>query len=484
MAETIAIVLAAGQGSRMRSAHAKVTHEVGGEPIIRLILRALSPLELAKVIVVVGVGADDVIRLAAAETGRPGGPSRLPVAFARQEERLGTAHALLCAASAVPAGFRGDILVVPGDAPLVTGGLLDRLLFLHQNRGVAATVLTTRLRDASGYGRVLRGEDGKVKAIREESDATDEERRITEVACSIYVFRAPPLFAALPAVKADNEQGEYYLTDVIPALLAAGHEVEAVLAEDADAVSGVNSRVQLAEADAALRDRVARGLLASGVSIPDPTGAHIGPLVSVGQDSVILPFTVLRGRTVIGRDCVVGPGSYLVDAEIGDRSRVFYSVVEESRVGAAVTVGPFAHLRPGTVVKDGARIGNFVETKNSTIGDRTKVPHHSYIGDATLGQDVNIGAGVVFVNYDGRSKHPSVVGDGAFVGCNANLIAPITVEPGAYVAAGSTITRNVPAGALGVARARQENLEGWVGRKRPPARKPREAKGGKPLGAE
>ncbi len=458
MAGTVAVVLAAGLGKRMRSTHPKVTHQVGGEPVIRLVLRALEPLDLERIVVVVGHGADEVKDLVSksAVAGR--------VQFAVQEEQLGTGHAALTGVQALD-DFRGNILLMNGDMPLVTSGLLDRFLFLHESRGAAATILTTRMRDPSGYGRVLRNEDGKVKAVREERDATDEERRINEINAGVFAFRQPPLAEALMELRSDNDQGEYYLPDVIPALLGKGHQVEAVMAEDSEITQGINSRSQLAQCDATLRFKMARALMAAGVTVLDPQSTHIGPEVQCGQDTVILPFTVLRGRVVIGRDCVIGPSSYIVDSEIGDGSKVFYSVIEESKVGGGVTVGPFSHLRPDSDVKDGARVGNYAEIKNSTIGRGTKVSHHSYIGDAALGDDVNVGAGVVFVNYDGVAKHHTAIGDGAFLGCNVNLVAPVTVEPGAYVAAGSTITHTVPAKALGVARARQSNIEGWVDRK-------------------
>lgn len=459
MAGTVALVLAAGLGKRMRSAHPKVTHQVGGEPVIRLVLRALEPLDLEKVVVVVGHGADEVKGLVS------GTAAAARVEFAVQEEQLGTGHAALTGVRAL-GDFRGNVLVMNGDMPLVTARLLDRFLFLHESRGAAATILTARMRDPSGYGRIIRNEDGKVKAVREDRDADDEERRVNEINAGVFAFRQPPLAEALAEIRPENEQGEYYLPDVIPALLGKGYAVEAVMAEDNEIVQGVNSRVQLAQCDATLRFKAARALMASGVTVLDPQNTHIGPEVRCGQDTVILPFTVLRGRVAIGRDCVIGPGSYVVDSEIGDGSKVFYSVIEESRVGRGVTVGPFSHLRPDSDVRDGARVGNYAEIKNSTIGEGTKVSHHSYIGDAALGSDVNVGAGVVFVNYDGAVKHRTDIGDGAFLGCNVNLVAPVTVEAGAYVAAGSTITDNVPSKALGIARARQSNIEGWVDRKK------------------
>ncbi|MFO7245665.1 MAG: bifunctional UDP-N-acetylglucosamine diphosphorylase/glucosamine-1-phosphate N-acetyltransferase GlmU [Thermaerobacter sp.] len=453
---TVAVILAAGQGTRMRSDLPKVLHPLAGRPMVRYVLEAVRGAGVDRVVAVVGHQADRVAQAL-------GDDARCVV----QEPQLGTGHAVQCA-EAEAAGF-DRVLVVPGDTPLLTAGTLASLLERHARSGAAAVLLTAVVDDPTGYGRVIRDAAGMVQRIVEEADAGPEERAVREINAGVAVFDGPALFAALRGITAANRQNEYYLWDVLPLLMAAGGAVEAVAAADPDEIMGVNDRVALAEAEAVVRRRIARHWMRQGVTLVDPATTYIGADVEIGPDTVIEPLTVLAGRTVVGRSCRIGPGAQIYHSRIGDGCTVGPSVIEESRLGDGVTVGPFNHLRPGTVLEDGARVGNFAELKNTRVGPGSKVPHHSYLGDAEIGRGVNIGAGAVTVNYDGRAKHPTRIEDGAFIGCNVNLVAPVTVGRRGYVAAGSTIHRDVPPEALAIARNRQENKEGWVRRRLGPA---------------
>jgi len=449
---TVAVILAAGQGTRMRSDLPKVLHPLAGRPMIRHVLEAVRAAGVDRIVAVVGHQAE-----------RVAGAVDEDVRCVLQESQQGTGHALLCAEDEA-SGFE-RVLVVPGDVPLLTAGTLSALLRHQAERQAAAVLLTAVVDDPAGYGRVVRDAAGRVERIVEEADAGPAERGIREVNAAVAVFAGPALWPALRRVTADNRQGEYYLWDVLPVLQAGGHAVDAVPAGDVDEAMGVNDRVALARAEAVLRRRIGEHWMRRGVTLVDPATSYIGADVEIGPDTVIEPLTVLAGRTRIGAGCRIGPGAQLYDSEVGDGSIVGPSVIEDSRLGRGVRVGPFNHLRPGTILEDGARVGNFAELKNTRVGTGSKVPHHSYLGDATLGRDVNIGAGTVTVNYDGRAKHPTRVEDGAFIGCNVNLIAPVTVGRRGYVAAGSTVNRDVPPESLAIARSRQENKEGWVRRR-------------------
>ena len=450
-----AVVLAAGQGRRMKSDLPKVLHPVAGRPMVRHVIEAARGAGVDRIVVVVGHGAEQV---RTALTGVEG------VIFAEQTQQLGTGHAVLAAADHIR--DTTTVLVLPGDVPLIEPETLTRLFDRQQQSQCAAVVLTAMVDDPTGYGRIVRGSDGGLRRIVEEADAGPAERALREINTGLMVFATPALLGALTRIGRNNRQGEYYLVDVVPLLLAEGSRVETVLADDGLETMGVNDRVELARAGAVMRQRLLRRWMLEGVTIVDPATTFIDVEVRIGRDTIIEPFTVLAGRTVIGRRCHVGPGAQVYDSQIGDDSRVHASVVESSRLGNGVTVGPFNHLRPGTTLGDRVKIGNFVELKNTQVGVGSKVPHHSYVGDATLGRDVNIGAGVVTVNYDGRAKHRTEIGDGAFVGCNVNLIAPVCIGRGAYVAAGSTVDTDVPDDALAIARARQTNKEGWARRRR------------------
>lgn len=461
--DAVALILAAGLGKRMRSTLPKVLHPVGGRPMLVRVLEAARAAGLAEAVVVTGRGAEAVEAAAAARL-----PALAPLrcAFARQDEQRGTGDAAL---RGLPLCRAAAVLILPGDAPLLDPGDLRRVLDVHAAAGAGATLLTAHLADPTGYGRVVRDGGGQVAAIVEERDAGPAERAISEIFTLVACFRRDLLVSALAECDTDNAQGEVYLTDVVRLARARGERVEAVPAADAAAVLGVNDRRALAAAEAAHRQAVLGALMDAGVTVVDPATTFVDDAASIAADVRLLPMTVIEGACRIGSRCEVGPGSHLRDSELAEGCRVWHSVVEGSVLGPGCTVGPFAHLRPGSHLGRDVVVGNFAEVKNAVLGDGTKQHHHSYVGDAELGTGVNVGAGVVTVNYDGRRKERTVVGDGAFLGCNVNLIAPIRVGAGAYVAAGSTCDGPVPAGALGIARARLEVKEGWVARRNAPA---------------
>ncbi len=450
MAEFVAVVLAAGKGTRMKSALPKVLHQVGGEPMLAHVLAAARQAGAARCVTVIGFGA------AAVEAAI--GPAS---EFVIQAEQLGTGHAVMQAQAAL-GGYAGTVMVLCGDTPLLTADLLGRLYAAHREAGAAATVLTARMDDPGAYGRVIRDRAGRVAKIIEHKDASPAELAVNEINTGIYCFECQPLLAALAGLTCDNKQGEYYLTDVVGMFVAQGAKVWALTAEDDRETLGINSRRQLAEAEKILRRRKLEELMDSGVTIMDPDSTFIDAGVSIAADTVVYPFTWLEGATRIGSGCAVGPNTRLADTVLGDNTTIHFSYAHECTVGNGVTVGPYVHLRPATVLADGAKVGNFVEIKNSTVGRDSKVPHLSYIGDTDMGAGVNIGSGTITVNYDGKKKHRTVIEDDAFIGCNTNLVAPVTVGRGSFIGAGSTITKDVPPDALGVARARQANIEGWV----------------------
>ncbi len=455
------IILAAGQGTRMKSDLPKVLHPVAGRPMLGYVVdaaRALGPERLA---VVVGYQADTV--KAYLTEGFPG----TTFTYVTQEPQLGTGHALLVARDAI-GREEADLALLYGDIPLVRTATLRTLVGAHSSTSAAATVLTAILDDPTGYGRIVR-DPGTRQIVRiiEHADASSSERAISEINTGIYCFKVPEVFPFLDRLTAINEQKEVYLVDLVELLLGEGHRVATVVADDPGEVEGVNSRIQLARSEGARRAEILMTLMRSGVTVTDPASTYVDWGVEVGRDTVLEPGAILRGKTRVGRDCVIGPWSQLIDAVVGDGCRVWSSVVEGSRVADGASVGPFSRLRPGTKVGAKAKVGNFAELKNSDVGPGAKIQHHSYIGDADIGPDANIGAGTVVVNYDGMAKHRTAIGRGAFVGCNSNLVAPVKVGDGAYTGAGTTVTQDVPPGNLAVARPRQANLEGWVQRRRP-----------------
>jgi len=450
MSKIHAVVLAAGQGTRMKSKLYKVLHPVCGKPMVQHVTDTLAAMQVDDVVVVVGHGAE-AVRATLGDR----------VAYALQSEQLGTAHAVQ---QAVPhlLDKEGTTFILYGDVPLLSEETLRALLVYHEEQNAAATVLTADMADPTGYGRIIRNEAGEVLRIVEHKDATDEQRAIREINTGIYCFDNKKLITALSQVKNDNVQGEYYVTDCIGILRDAGEKVVAYIAKDPDETMGVNDRVQLAQAESYMRRRINERHMRNGVTIQDPASTYIEADVVIGPDTYILPGTHLRGKTVVGADCTLGPQTDLRDMTIADRVTISYSVLVESTVGENVTVGPFAYVRPGSEIAAEAKIGDFVELKNAKIGKGSKVPHLSYVGDAEIGEDVNIGCGTITVNYDGEKKHKTIVGNDVFVGCNSNLVAPVTIGDRAYVAAGSTITQDVPEEALAIARERQVNKSGYA----------------------
>jgi bifunctional UDP-N-acetylglucosamine pyrophosphorylase / glucosamine-1-phosphate N-acetyltransferase len=436
----------------MKSALPKVLHEACGLPLIDHVLRAGDRLSPSTVVIVVGHQA---------ETVRDALAGRAGLQFALQEPQLGTGHALL-QAEPVLAGATGTLVMLSGDVPLLKPATLRALVRQHETTGAAATVLTAAVDDPHGYGRIER-RDGRIVAIVEHKDATEEQRRIREINSGIYAFDLAPLFEALRGLGTANAQGEYYLPDLIRIYRDRGLPVETLTLSDPREIMGVNSRKELAQVAAILNTARNEELMASGVTLVDPATAYIGPDVEIGADTVIHPNVQLEGRTRIGSNCEIQSGVRIADSTLGDGVFVNNScLIVQSTIGTGAKVGPFAHIRPESRVGEDAHIGNFVELKKTTFGKGSKANHLAYLGDATIGERVNVGAGAITCNYDGVAKHQTTIEDGAFIGSDSQLIAPVRVGRGAYVAAGSTITQDVPAGALGIARGKQANKDGWV----------------------
>ncbi len=449
MSELVTIILAAGKGTRMKSSHPKVLHQVCGKAMVRHVLDAAEAAGSKRNIIVVGFGADEV----RAELGNA-------AEVVVQAEQLGTGHAVL-QAEPLLRDERGTVMVLCGDTPLLTGALVKRLYEEHVKAGAKATVLTAVMPDATGYGRVIRTAAGDVEKIVEHKDATEEERAVQEVNSGIYCFEKEALFSALKNVGCDNAQGEYYLPDVLSILRERGEKIWAVAADDYEETLGVNSRLHLAQAEKILRRRKNIELMESGVTLMDPDSTFVDSNVIVGRDTVIYPFTWLEGKTVVGEGCTLGPSSRFTDAKIGNSVTAHFVYAHECEIESGATMGPYVHIRPDSHISNDVKIGNFVEVKNSKIGAGSKLPHLQYIGDCDMGAGVNMGCGTITVNYDGKQKFRTKIGDNAFVGCNSNLVAPVAVGDGAYVAAGSTITKDVPPEELAVARARQKNIPNW-----------------------
>jgi bifunctional UDP-N-acetylglucosamine pyrophosphorylase / glucosamine-1-phosphate N-acetyltransferase len=441
----------------MRSRLPKVLHRLGGRSMIEHVLWAAAALSPATITIIVGHRAELV------RDHLAGWPQ---VQFALQEPQLGTAHALQQAEGPLT-GRRGTLLLLSGDVPLLRATTLLRLVEAHTGAGAAATVVTALVDRPYGYGRVVRTE-GRIARIVEERDASPAERQIKEINSGIYAFDLDPLWDALHGIASQNAQGEFYLTDLVAIYRRRRLPVETVVVDDPQQIRGINSRTELAEVGALVRQQKNEELMAAGVTLVDPATTYIDADVEVGADTVIHPGVTLEGQTRIGGACEIHSHVRISDSEIGDRVTVLNCcLVLGSRIAAGATVGPFAHLRPESVVGEGAKVGNFVELKETTLGAGSKANHLSYLGNAVIGEQVNVGAGTITCNYDGQQKHPTVIEDGAFIGSDSQLIAPVRVGRGAYVAAGSSITSDVPAGALGIARGRQTNVEGWVGRRRP-----------------
>ena len=448
MNDIYAVILAAGEGKRMKSRHSKVLQPICGRTMVEHALEAVSDF-CKKPILVVGHDSEAV----KAKVGDR-------AFYAEQKEQLGTGHAVMTARSYLE-GKQGYVVVMAGDMPLIQKPIINHLVQEAREGTYCAVVLTSRMKDPTGYGRIIRGLDGTVKAIIEEKDAQEQEKAIEEVNSSIYCFEIPTLLSCLDNLKNDNAQQEYYLTDCIAMMANMGKKVRPVCIPDGRDCMGVNDREQLAEATTELQKRIIAGHLKNGVTFIDPDNAYVDIQVTIANDVVIYPGVVLQGNTQIGCGCTIYPGTVIRDSIIGSEVTIRSSELEECVVEDSAKIGPFAHIRPNSRVGRGCKLGNFVEIKNSTLDEGSKVSHLTYVGDADVGKHTNIGCGVVFVNYDGANKYRTTVGDNAFIGCNTNLVAPVQVGDGAYTAAGSTITDDVPENTLAVARNRQVNKPGW-----------------------
>ena len=450
MANLVAVILAAGKGTRMRSKYPKVLHKVGGKPMLQHVIDAATVAGCDEKVIIVGHEAELVEEMVGTQ-GK----------IALQAEQLGTGHAVMQTAEALK-DFTGTALILCGDTPLLEGEELKKFCEAHKASGAAATVLTAVMVDPFGYGRIVRDANGNVQAIVEQKDATEEQKAIKEINTGIYCMECPLMFDVLATLTNDNAQGEYYLTDVLEKLNKAGQKVGGVITEDSDMVMGINSRKQLSVAEGVMRQRILDKLMDSGVTIMDPASTFIEASVKIGRDTIIYPYTWLEGSTEIGEDCEIGPNARFTNVKIGNDNHLQFIYGHDCEVKNHVTAGPYVHLRPDTIISDHVKIGNYVDVKNSNVGEGTKLPHLTYLGDSDIGSGVNMGCGCITVNYDGKKKHRTIIGDNAFVGCNTNLVAPVTVQANTYIGAGSTITKEVPENALGIARAKQKNIEGWA----------------------
>lgn len=454
----IGILLAAGQGTRMKSKKAKVLLNMCGKPLIFHVLDAASKAGIDKNIIVVGHGKEEVVDCLKEEK---------EVYFAEQAiydgAPYGTGYAVMQARDYI--NDDDNVVILCGDTPLIEAKTIKELIDFHKNENNHATLLTAKLENPSGYGRIIKNDSGLIKKIVEQKDATREEKAINEINSGFYCFRGRELKLGLEKITNDNLQNEFYLTDVIEVLTNEGYKVKALVFDDPSQLYGINSREQLAEAEKIMRIRINKDHMKNGVSFINPESTYIDPEVKIGKDTIIYPNVYLEKNTIIGEDCIIRSNSRIVDSTIEDNVEIEASLIEMSFVGKDCHIGPFAHLRPNAKLGNKVKIGNFVEVKNATLNDNSKASHLAYIGDADIGESVNIGCGVIFVNYNGQIKERSTIGDNAFVGSNSNIVAPVEVAKWAYIAAGSTITRNVGEGELSIERAKQVNIPGWAERK-------------------
>lgn len=454
MRDTAVIIMAAGKGKRMKSNLPKVLHNLAGKPILNYVLDTVDQLEAKRKILIVGYKSDHIRELIGDK-----------IEYVEQKEQLGTAHAVL-QTKRLLSDFKGDVLILSGDVPFLTVKILKKLLKYHQANNFCCTLVSTILKNPKGYGRIIRDKKGEIKGIIEEVDLSAEEKEITEVNSGIYCVNKDKLFQALEKITPDNKQGEYYLTDLVEILLKEGLTVSNIIVNDYSEILGINSRLDLTDASRKVYQKTLQDLMLQGVTIVDPNSTFVERGVKIGQDTIIYPFTIIEKDTKIESGCLIGPYSHLIDADIGKGVRVWASIIESSTVKEGANIGPYAHLRPETVVEKGAKIGNFVEVKKSIIGEDSKASHLTYLGDAIIGKRVNIGAGTITCNYDGEKKHKTVIEDEVFIGSNNTLVAPVKLGKDSYTGAGSTITEDVPAGNLAIARSRQRNISGWRKRKK------------------
>lgn len=441
-----AVILAAGKGVRMRSQMPKVLHQVAGKPMVWYVIQAVKEAGINDITLVVGHGRELVEEALADEN----------LNFVVQEQQLGTGHALMQAQGSVNPGH--TLLVLAGDTPLLEGKTLKKLLDFHQQQQAQATVLSALLPNPYGYGRIIRQADGGLERIVEEKDADPEEKEIAEINTGMYCFQAGTVFTALSQVQRANAQGEYYLTDVLPILKNDGHKVAVLATDEVDHIHGINDRVQMASAEAIIRQRSNQKLMKNGVTIIAPETTFIDSSVKIGIDTVIYPFTIIEGQTSIGENCTIGPYTHINDSSVGNDVVIESSRVKEARISNHCNIGPFAYLRPEADLQENVKVGDFVEIKKSIIGAGSKIPHLSYVGDALLGKEVNIGAGTITCNYDGKKKSRTILEDHVFIGSNTNLVAPVTIGENSMTGAGSTITRDIPADTLAVERAEQKHI--------------------------
>lgn len=448
-----AIILAAGQGTRIKSKLPKVLHKACGKEMVNHVIDTMRLANIEDVNVIIGKGAELVKESTASRK----------VSYSLQEEQLGTGHAVKCAKEFLQ-GKSGVVAIFTGDAPLIKEETVIKLIDTHINENNFATLLTSVIENPTGYGRIIRNND-EVEKIVEHKDCSKDELNVKEINAGMYCFDIESLLESLEKLSNDNAQGEYYLTDVIGILKSENKKVGAMITDFEETI-GVNSRAELAVVESILRKRINRKHLDNGVTIIDPNSTYISMEVEIGRDTIIYPNNVIEGKTVIGEDCVIYPNSRISNSTIADSVEIQSSVILDSKIGDNTTVGPFAYVRPESNIGSKVRIGDFVEIKKSTIGNNTKVSHLTYIGDAEVGEKCNFGCGTVVVNYDGKEKHKTIIGNNSFIGCNTNLVSPVEVEDNTYIAAGSTITQKVPEGSLAIARARQNNIEGWINRKK------------------
>ena len=454
MSDTAIIIMAAGKGKRMKSNLPKVLHNLAGKPILNYVLDTVSQLEAKRKILIVGYKSDRIRELISDK-----------IEYVEQNEQLGTAHAVLQTKKLL-SGFKGNILILSGDVPFLTVKILKRLLKYHKANNFCCTLLSTVLKKPKGYGRIIRDKMGEIKGIIEEVDLSTDKKKITEINSGIYCFNKEKLFQALEKVSKNNKQGEYYLTDTVKILLGEGLTVGNVIVKDYSEILGINNRLDLANAFQKVYQKTLQDLMLQGVTVVDPNSTFVEQGVKIGQDSIIYPFTIIEKDTKIGSSCLIGPYSHLIDADIGKGVRIWASIIESSIVKEGANIGPYAHLRPETVVEKGAKIGNFVELKKTIMGEGSKASHLTYLGDTTIGKRANIGAGTITCNYDGEKKNKTIIEDGVFIGSNNSLVAPVKLGKDSYTGAGSTITEDVPADNLAIARSRQKNISGWRKKKK------------------